>query len=309
MATEDRAAKVEELLQSVVHKIGDGDPGDVALLPFSVSELLSPGIGTQSGEASDFVEAGFHQYYDSTDADDMKREMERIATIADEEYDDIVYKGDLLYRTPLSFAYLLTNQQWDSVFGESPEYLDSWDAIWKFFSDQIIAKSDRSLNGEGLIAPTTASKVQDRMEHTSKVPLVLTGSPSDELCSLGLLTEQQSQAYSLREFGYKNREVANLMGVDTGTASSHINRAERKMEVVRQGSMIDSRFERYNSRDVPHPERVGLSYTTPSGQEATVLGVGMDDAYETVYVVEYENGNVEIETSMTVDSWAQYNSE
>lgn len=301
--------EIDELLSVVEHSIEDGPVTESATLPIPIDSILSPGLTTQSVHAKDAWDIDNGAMYNTTGEDITAEEfgtiIENLGEIANDSYEDIVYHGELLDTDSLSKYYLLTESQWKNIFGETPEFGSSWEPVWNFFSSEIIGNTEMELHDpQRNMTQNKAQRIIDKVESTPKKCLILSGGSSDELSALGLLSEKQAQAYTLRQTGYDTREIAALMDVEKGTVSSHVNRAERKLEVADRASAITRQLQHYDPKGIPHPERVGLIYSTPGGRKATVIAIGKTDNYETMYVVEYESGEVVLKTTREVDNWA-----
>lgn len=69
--------------------------------------------------------------------------------------------------------------------------------------------------------------MSDRQGSSHSLPEPVNADRHDRLVDAGL-TEMQATAWLLYQKGYKHREIADFLDIETGTASSHVNRTAAK---------------------------------------------------------------------------------
>jgi len=211
-----------------------------------------------------------------------------------ENYESLVYHGELIYRYPLGVCFSLPFDKWDTVFGELPDSLYSWEDISEAFEVSAVANMDtQRSDGGSYMYEGDALRALDDIEATDDGIIAVSMSPAAELVLLGILSEKQAKVYFLDRVGYKPLEIAQILEVEVGTVYSHRNRAERQMASISVVSDISRILRDSSVSGSAHPERVGLEYETPDGERGEIIAYGKDDDWDLQYVIEWDDGSRE----------------
>jgi DNA-binding CsgD family transcriptional regulator len=299
----EKAKEMLELPETII----DGDGPSHLSIPRG--EVFEFGLEISPIGIRDRIDMRDSIYASDSEDSDIEHPVEIIheemTETVNQEYEDIVFHGERVYRGSFGVIYLLSEKDWVRVFGTEPKGGLRWEPIWSGLENT--AKADLESEEKGIddrISSDEVERLSARLANADEKVLSIRCRRSDELVAMGILTEKQAQVYALRQAGYKIADIASILGTKSGTVSSHVNRAEREMAKMRVAVDLGSDFDSDFEFAVYHPERVGNQYITDAGRTALVIAYGFDGhVSERSYVVEYGDGSLEKVSEEIVGKW------
>lgn len=276
-------------------------------VPLHISQLLE-GVCRQGIDVNDPIAFEGRPYGPK----DIRDACEHLTNEISTRFEEIVLEGEILHRTDFGLYIAVDPSKWREWFGQKPVgNIDTWEPIVTEMKGDLIARYQMNMEAEQR-DPTLPNRFEPftmeefEFDEADQWVLCIDVDQATELDKLGLMTRPQAAVYLLRKSGYTTAEAAEILDMNTGTASSHGNRGAKKAIKYQHAAELLNTYDIDSNTDWSvHGDRIGKIYETQEGERVLVLGGETSPSGTPTFHVTTKGGDVTQYSVSAFEDWKE----